>query len=1772
LPKSGLFHGPSFIVENENLAFPPYIFVTLLLRALIHMKFRTLFSSNGWNRITSPMAVVAVILFVSTYALSAAQVGVQMLPGSVPQIVSCLQPVEELAASKRLDLVVALPLRNQSALTNLLREICDPHSPNYHRYLNPAQFAEQFSPAENDYQTIRAFAASNGLAITGTHANRTLLDVNGPVSTIEKVFHVHLHTYHHPTEARLFYAPDAAPSLNLSLPVLNISGLDNFTLPRPMNILTNFFDQPLNAIPYATGSGPRGNFIGKDFRAAYAPAVTLDGSGQAIGLFELDGYYPGDIATYESLAGLSPVALTNVVIDGFSGPPGANNVEVALDIEMAVAMAPGLSKVIVYEGSTGNDILNRMATDDSARQLSCSWAFGSAVDTAREQIFEQFAAQGQSFFQASGDDGGGEIVPPSDDPFVTVVGGTSLTTGTNGAWQSETTWPDSAGGISANYAIPVWQQGVNMTANQGSTTMRNIPDVACLADTVIWLVANNGVQGVVGGTSASAPLWAGFAALINQQAAANNQSSIGFANPAIYALGQSSNGSSAFHDITTGNNTNSSSPDKFFAVPGYDLCTGWGTPDGTNLINALRPPADVLQITPQTSVAFVGSVGGSFSPAAQNFYIINQGTNALNWSLGNTSVWFNAAPANGSLPAGETATVTIAPTALVNDLAAGQYTATLFFADLNDGVSVNRQIVLNIINPVETATGVVFSNLYSFSGGNDGANPNGLMQSTNGIFYGTTQNGGSNTVGTVFQMTNGLVSNLYSFTGDADGANPFTPLAQGPDGNFYGTTFQGGDDGNGTIFNIAPEGGLTTLVTFDITNGDLPFAGLTLGTDGNFYGTTYQGGASGSGTAFRTTTNGVFTTLYSFTNGNDGGYVAAGLIQGADGNFYGATRKGGVYAEGAVFELSTNGTVTTLFSLDDTNGAFPSAGLAQDVAGNFYGVASQGGAYGNGTVFKITATGQLTNLYSFTGGNDGANPQAALLLGPDGNFYGTTANGGTNGDGTVFVVSPDGILTPLIEFNGLNGANPQAALIRGNDGYLYGATQNGGVAGAGGIFRLAIDSKPQITAQPASQSVFAGANVQFGVSVLGSAPLFYQWQKDETNLTDGGNATGSTNRILDLSNVTTNDTGIYSVIVSNALGWIASSNASLIVTSSLPIIVSEPQSETLTAGATAVFTVTAQGNAPLLYQWQENTTNLVDGGAISGSATSTLTISNVTAVNAGIYAVAISNALGSVTSSNANLTVLSASTNGTSVATLHWFNNDLSDGDEWPPNGLMLAHNGVLYGTTQFGSTSNVIGQGTIFTIDTNGQYSTLNSFTYPNGNIPLAPLVEDTNGNFYGTTEFGGANNIGNIFKLTPDDTLTNFYSFAGNDNYSLAAPLILGTNGDLYGVTSAGGDNSLGNIFVINPDGDFTNLYSFTGAADGASPVGALLQANDGNFYGLTGGGGADGHGTIFKMTPAGALTVLYTFTGGTDGYDPVGALVQGADGYLYGATEFNTIERFQFYGTLFKISTNGAFSTLYSLNDPDGAYPRAGLIQGSDGNFYGTTFTGAYDTNGTLFRITAAGTLTTLVAFDGINDGRHPESALVEGVDGALYGTTTTNGPGGRGTIFRLSFTSAPQVTTQPANQTVAVGATVSFSVAVDAAPPRYYQWQKNNTNLPDIGSLFGATNRILTLTNVSVADGGSYTVIVSNSLGTVTSSNALLTVIASPIATITQSNGIITLTWSANAGQTYQLQYTTGLSSPAWINLGNAITATNNAVITTDVIGANTQRFYRVMLSP
>lgn len=647
---------------------------------------------DGWPRSHWLIAAISTgaFIFLATPANAAER---QFVQGHLPAVIASQQPIGRVSASTRLDLTFGLPLRNPQGLTNLLRQIYQRGNPAFRHYLTPDEFAANFGPTEGDYQTVINFAKSHGLTVTGTHPNRTLVNVNGAVGDIERAVHVHLGLYQHPTENRTFYAPDAQPAIDLETPVLAISGLHNYTLPHPCiraaTAVPSARDQP------QTGSGTNGTYLGRDFRAAYASGVSLTGDGQAVGLFELDGYNPSDITNYEGLANMTNVPpLTNILMDGFSGAPsgGLANVEVCLDIEMVVSMAPGLTNVLVYEGDPNantviNDILNRMATDNQAGQLSCSWLFD--INASTDQIFQQFAAQGQSFFQASGDYGAysGPVMEPADDPNITVVGGTTLSTsGPIGSWVSETTWGSSSGGISVVVPIPFWQQGLDMSANKGSTTLRNLPDVAMVAYNV-W-VQVTGLSGSYGGTSVATPLWAAFAALANQQATLNGQPQLGFVNPAIYDIGRSSNYTACFHDITTGNNTTASSPDKFHAVAGYDLCTGWGTPVGSNLIAALLAPPDALVITPQLGFTAIGPVGGPFDVTSESYWLTNAGNAPLDWTLANTSQWLSVSQAGGTLsPGGPGVAVTVALNSVAGNLLMGDFSGTISFTNLQDNAA-----------------------------------------------------------------------------------------------------------------------------------------------------------------------------------------------------------------------------------------------------------------------------------------------------------------------------------------------------------------------------------------------------------------------------------------------------------------------------------------------------------------------------------------------------------------------------------------------------------------------------------------------------------------------------------------------------------------------------------------------------------------------------------------------------------------------------------------------------------------------------------------------------------------------------------------------------------------------------------------------------------------------------------------------------------------------------------------------------------------------------
>ena len=1890
-----------------------------------------------------------------------------MLRGHVPSAVAKrnLQPAGRLPATNRLYLAIGLPLRNTNDLARLLRETYDPASPQFRHYLTPQQFTERFGPSMGDYEALKRFVVHHGLEVAAVHPNRVILDVAGHVSDVEKAFSINMRLYQHPTEPRKFYAPDVEPSVEAGLAVLDVSGLDNYNLPRH---LPHRGARSAAPHPWA-GSGPSGSYLGKDFRNAYVPGVSLDGSGQMLGLVEFEGYAPSDITDYEAIAHLPQVPLQNVLLDGFDGAGNSN--EASGDIEVAVSMAPGLVKIVVFSaGPNGllNDVVNSMAANPQIKQLSSSYSF-TAPNATADQIFQELILQGQSFFQASGDvdswiNNSNPDVWPQDDPYVTSVGGTSLTmNGAGAAYAAEKVWNDastgfpgqgSGGGISKNYPIPSWQQGLDMSANHGSATMRNFPDVAMVAEN--FFIEYGGGGGFTGqvGTSFAAPLWAAFTALINQEAAASGEPAAGFLNPALYSLGRSPNYTNCFHDITTGNNATPQSPTQFPAVPGYDLCTGWGSPMGSHLIAALALPLR-LEITPGPALVFTGSVGGTVTPATLAFALTNR-AGSLAWIVGQDRSWISVSPTFGSLVAGGPATpVSVAPSPLASKLAAGTYTASLFFTNLSDqsvqtrqvtmemagqpvitsqpasvtvsegmiasftvdvasnallsyqwqlthgasltdlvdggGVSGSTTSTLTISNasltdaatysvmvsnlagavsstgaslivltgqppvvisqgsnqtvlpgaPVSftvaaagnppfsylwqlngtnltdsggisgsatdtlrispttdasagaysvlitnsfgsvtsvvavlnvsavTKAGVRLETLYSFNTNAVGVNPfGGLLQANDGNFYGTTTGGGGSIgEGTVFRLaTNGVISLVHAFTGGGDGAGPQDGLIQGTNGLLYGTAYEGGSSGEGTAFKMTTNGVTMGYSLNPVSTGSYPGAGLLQATDGNFYGTA-GGGTYGEGTVFRLTASGSLSALHSF-GGVDGSYPYCSLVQAADGAFYGTTSTGGANDDsGTIFKITSSGILTTLFSFASTNGANPEAGLTLDAAGSLYGNTPFGGTYGAGTVFKLAADGSFTSLYSFTGGTDGGYPGGGLLLASDGNLYGTTESGGAYGNGTVFRISADGGLLTLANFDGYQGANARRALIEGTDGKLYGTTQFGGASfdgvngtsGYGVIYRLSIDSPLEITRQPQALTTFAGDTANFGVSVFGSLPVSFQWEKDGTNLYDVGNVSGSGSPTLTLANVSRGEAAPYSVVVSNVYGSITSSVAMLQIEVAPPAIVSEPVSQTILAGTTVSLQVQVTGDAPLYYQWQEDGTNLADGGNLTGTATSTLTVTSVSLGNAGSYSVIVSNALMSVSSGDAVLTVLPITAPGVILGILHSFN---ADGSSYNPYaGVVQATDGNFYGTSLNGGAQQY---GAIFKLTPAGALSVLHSFTNgADGATPIAGLIQATDGNLYGASFQGVSSFYGTIFRLKTSGAFSPLYSFGGvPDGSNATGSLIQGSDGKLYGSASTGGSNGFGVVFSLTINGVLAPLWSFD-SSGGSYPAGPLLQASDGKLYGTTALGGSNNLGTVFVVSTNGEFASLASFDYARGAF-PSNGLMQAVDGSLYGTTSAGGTNGG--WGTVFRLTTDGTLTALHSFGNQDGAVAVGGLVQGTDGNLYGATSRGGTAGLGTVFQITTNGQFTTLVRFNGTN-GANPQSSLIQARDGSFYGTTEFGGSDysgvagtGDGLVFRLTL---PMFLSNPFTEVVATasgpyGANLSTNAihpAGDALTFAKVSGPAWLTVAPD-GTLSGTP---------PVPDIGTntFTVSLSETNGWVSTATMIIPVIPPLLASLSLSQSTnVVLTWTGGQPP-YVIQTAAELVHPTWQNLGSP--TTNTSLLVTPSKAA---LFYRI----
>jgi subtilase family serine protease len=552
------------------------------------------------------------------------------------------QFVGQLPATQTLRFDIVLPLRDRAGLQSFVQEVQDPASPSHHQFLTPQEFTARFGPSQEDWDALVAFAKASGFEIiSGTREGRDLR-LSGTVANVEKAFHVTMGNYRDLTEDRTFFAVDREPTVDLPFQVWHITGLDNDSKPHPMYVKKSDYAKAHGidankVVRHATtGSGPSASFLGSDMRAAYYGGTALTGSGQNIALFEFAGTDLADLTTYYKNAGQTePYTPTLISTGGYattcvdSGSKACDDTEQTLDMTQAMGMAPGSSMLYMYvcgdvlANGSGNisdtACISAMVSTASAplsKQISCSWGWTPADPSTLDPYFEQMASQGQNFFAASGDSSAWSASNeawPADDANIVSVGGTDLTTSSAaGPWKSETAWADSGGGISPDsIPIPSWQKlsGVITSSNKGSTTLRNGPDVSANANFTFYVCADQTTctANDYGGTSFATPMWAGYLALANEQAAANGDT-IGFINPILYPAALTSSYGTYFHDITSG------SCGTYSGITGYDLCTGWGSPNTTGIINLLAgsaTPNFTLSASPSSLSVTQGNSGTS---------------------------------------------------------------------------------------------------------------------------------------------------------------------------------------------------------------------------------------------------------------------------------------------------------------------------------------------------------------------------------------------------------------------------------------------------------------------------------------------------------------------------------------------------------------------------------------------------------------------------------------------------------------------------------------------------------------------------------------------------------------------------------------------------------------------------------------------------------------------------------------------------------------------------------------------------------------------------------------------------------------------------------------------------------------------------------------------------------------------------------------------------------------------------------------------------------
>jgi uncharacterized repeat protein (TIGR03803 family) len=671
--------------------------------------------------------------------------------------------------------------------------------------------------------------------------------------------------------------------------------------------------------------------------------------------------------------------------------------------------------------------------------------------------------------------------------------------------------------------------------------------------------------------------------------------------------------------------------------------------------------------------------------------------------------------------------------------------------------------------------------LHSFLGGNDGANPYSGVLLADGNLYGTTYQGGASNAGIVYEISpSGTERVLYSFTGGADGGNPYAGVIADSAGNLYGTTYKGGAFGYGTVYKLTPAGQETVLYSFSGgADGANPYAGVIWDPSGNLYGTALYGGVTtctyGCGVVYKLSPTGQQTVLYSFSSQNHGaGWPYAGVIRDSAGNLYGTASGGGEKNGGEVYEISAAGTYSVLYSFFINGGpAVPKGGLVRDSSGNLYGTTEQYNLTGLGAVYKLEAGGHIKLLYTFPGSGDNTNMgsmNAGVILDSQGNLYGTTPYGGTQG--MAYKLSSSGAETTLYNFTPAPGGTIAfAGVTRDAAGNLYGATQKGGASNAGVVYR---------------------------VNTAGQEKALYNF----TNGVDGGSP--------EWTPVVDTQGNVYGTTLG---GGSAPGAAGFGVVYKIDLSGQESVLHTFTGGADGGYpnflTIDAAGNlygtawygangGGVLYEidasGQQSILYSFTGGADGGNPGSPIlgSAGNIYGVTAGGGAYGLG-------------VIFKVDPSGQETVLYSFPGGPEGAG----PEGIVMDSAGNLYGATAAGGGAvDEAGSGVVFELTAGGAYNVLYVFTGgADGGMPFAGVIRDSVGNLYGTTNGGGITTCtaggglgcGVVYKVDPAGQETVLHAFTGGaDGNSPNSGLVADSSGNLYGTTPWGGKGGFSNVFA--------------------------------------------------------------------------------------------------------------------------------------------------------------------------------------------------------------------------------------------------------------------------------------------------------------------------------------------------------------------------------------